>query len=62
MSYLGDIAEDATIDFMLTTNDSSGGAVAPSSAFEAADLVIYKDNSATQKSDCERHNYDVTVR
>src|SRR3990167_1669444 len=50
MKYLGDIAEDATIHFMFTTNDREGAAVAPSSAFEAADILIYKDNGATQKA------------
>lgn len=46
MEYLGDFLADETIYFQFTTNDGSGGAVAPSSAFEAADLKIYKDNAA----------------
>jgi len=50
MNYIGDFAEDSTIYIPITTNDGSGGAVAPSSAFEAADVVIYKDGSATQKT------------
>lgn len=50
MSYLGDFAEDATVRFMFTTHAQSGAPAAPSSAFEAADLVIYKDGSATQKA------------
>ena len=41
--YYGDFAEDATVRFMLTTQDKNGAAVAPSSAFEAADRKIYKD-------------------
>ena len=47
--FIGEIKEDATVDFFFTTNNKSGAAVAPSTAFEAADLIIYKDNSATQK-------------
>jgi hypothetical protein len=50
MQYLGDFAEDATVRYYLTTNDSNGAPVAPSSAFEAADFIIYKDGSATQKT------------
>ena len=48
--YLGDMVVDATLNFKFTTSDASGGAVAPSSAFEAADLKIYKDASATERS------------
>ncbi|MBW2621285.1 MAG: hypothetical protein JRD68_00135 [Deltaproteobacteria bacterium] len=44
--YLGDFLEDATVTFGFTTSDKSGGAVAPSNAFEAADLDWYKDNVA----------------
>jgi hypothetical protein len=50
MQYLGDYADDSTVRIFFTTNDGSGGAVAPSTAFEAADIVIYKNNSATQKA------------
>jgi len=50
MNYLGDFAEDATVEIPFTTNDGSGGAIAPSTAFEAADVKIYKDGSATQKT------------
>lgn len=46
MEYLGDFLADETVYFTFTTNDGSGGAVAPSSAFEAADLKIYKDGAA----------------
>jgi hypothetical protein len=49
MDYLGDFPEDSTVNIYFTTSDGSGGAVAPSSAFEAADIAIYKDNSAVQK-------------
>lgn len=50
MNYIGDFAEDATVHLYFTTSDADGAAVAPSSAFEAADLRIYKDGSATQKA------------
>jgi len=50
MKWIGDFAEDATVYIFFTTHDASGGAVAPSSAFEAADVDIYKNNSATQKT------------
>lgn len=50
MLNLGDIVEDETVDVPFTTNDAAGGAVAPSSAFEAADVKIYKDGSATEKT------------
>lgn len=50
MSYLGDFAEDATVRIPLTTHAKTGGAIAPSSAFEAADFRIYKNGSATEKA------------
>ena len=50
MNYLGDFAEDSTVYLQLTTNDREGAAVAPSSAFEADDVRIYKNNGATQKA------------
>ena len=50
MKYMGDYADDSTVRIFFTTNDGSGGAVAPSTAFEAADVRIYKNNSATQKA------------
>jgi hypothetical protein len=39
-----------TVRFAFTTSAAAGGAVAPSSGFEAADLLVYKDGSATQRS------------
>ena len=48
--YLGDFAEDATVNILFTTHDKNGGSVAPSTAFEAADVKIYKDNSDTEKT------------
>lgn len=50
MNYLGDFAEDATVYVPLTTHAAAGGAVAPSTAFEAADIRIYKNGSATEKT------------
>lgn len=50
MNYLGDFKVGATVNFNITTHAAAGGAVAPSSAFEAADLVIYKNASQTQRS------------
>jgi hypothetical protein len=50
MAYLGYRPEDSTVRFSFTTTAAAGGAVAPSSAFEAADIIIYKDGSATQKT------------
>lgn len=39
-----------TVRFKFTTNAADGSAVAPLSAFEAADVIIYKDGSATQRT------------
>lgn len=50
MNYQGDFDEDATVYIDFTTNDGAGGAVAPSSAFESADVKIYKNGSATEKT------------
>lgn len=50
MQYIGDFPESATVNIFFTTSDGSGGAVAPSTAFENADIEIYKDNSATQRA------------
>lgn len=49
--WLGDFPEDfTTVTCMFTTHDALGGPVAPLSAFEAADVIIYKNGSATQKT------------
>lgn len=49
--FLGDFPEDFTaVTCMFTTHDSTGAPVAPSSALEAADLLIYKDGNAAQKT------------
>jgi hypothetical protein len=50
MNYLGDYSEDSMIDIFFTTHSKEGGALAPSSAFEADDIRIYKNNSASQKT------------
>ena len=65
MNYLGDYLADSIVDFPFTSSDGNGGTVAPSSAFEADDLVIYKDNSAAQKVTTNgvsiQSPFDVTV-
>lgn len=43
-------AVGSTVPIHFTTNAAAGAAVAPSSAFEAADVILYKDTSATQRS------------
>lgn len=48
--YLGDFAVSAVVDHLFTTSAAAGGVVAPSSAFEVADVVVYKNHSATQRS------------
>lgn len=50
MNYLGDFKVGSSVNFNFTTHAAAGGAVAPSSAFESADLVIYKNASATQRA------------
>lgn len=51
MNWIGDFAEDfATVTILFTTHDANGAPVAPLSAFEAADVSIYKNGSATQKA------------
>ncbi|TIL34313.1 hypothetical protein [Mesorhizobium sp.] len=51
MSYIGDFPEDfTTVAIMFTTHAASGAVVAPSSGFEAADVKIYKNGSAAEKT------------
>lgn len=50
MSYLGDFVGTETIPIPITTNDGSGGRVEPNTAFEVADIRVYKGVSATQRS------------
>lgn len=49
--WLGEFPEDfATVTCMFTTHSSTGAPVAPNSAFEAADVLIYKNGNAAQKT------------
>lgn len=49
--WLGDYTEDhTTVTCMFTTHSSTGAPVAPLTAFEAADVIIYKNGSGTQKT------------
>jgi len=50
MSYKGDFVAGATVYIKFSTSDGDGGAVAPSSAFEAADIKIYKNASDTERT------------
>ena len=51
MSWLGDYTEDHTaVVCMFTTHASTGAPVAPSTSFEAADVAIYKNGNAAQKT------------
>jgi hypothetical protein len=50
MEHYGQVDASSTLRIFFTTHDTDGAAVAPSSAFEAADVRIYKDGSATQRS------------
>ena len=51
MSWLGDYAEDFTsVVCMFTTHASTGAPVAPLSAFENADVKIYKNGNAAEKT------------
>ncbi len=47
MKYLGDYAEDSTVRFFFSTNDSSGGRIGFSASLEAADVEIIKDGNIT---------------
>jgi hypothetical protein len=51
MTWLGDYPEDfTTVTVMFTTHSATGAPVAPSSAFEIADLKVYKNGSAAEKA------------
>lgn len=56
--YLGDFAVGSTVIVPFTTRDGSGGRVEPNSAFEAADVIVYKNGSATQRT--SESGYTVT--
>jgi hypothetical protein len=49
--WLGEFPEDfTTVTCMFTTHSSTGAPVAPNSAFEAADVIIYKNGNGAQKT------------
>lgn len=50
MRFLGDYATSSTINLFFTTSGSDGQAIAPSSALEIADIILYKGVSATQRT------------
>lgn len=47
---LGQVDAGSTINIWFTTHSQAGGSVAPSSAFEAADVKLYKNGSSTERS------------
>lgn len=50
MSQFRKVLKNSTVYLMYTVNDSTGAAVDPSDAFEAADFRIYKNGGATQRA------------
>jgi len=50
MTMFKTVGVGGTVRFKFTTNAATGAAVAPLSAFEAADVILYKDGSATQRT------------
>src|SRR6185369_3119024 len=51
MNWLGDYPEDfTTVAVYFTTHDVNGAPVAPLTAFESADVKIYKNGSGTEKT------------
>jgi len=44
------VPASSTVEIWFTTNAAAGGAVAPLSAFEAGDVKLYKDHTATPRS------------
>lgn len=47
---LGYIPANSTFEIQFTTHSQTGAVIAPNSAFEAADIRIYKNGSATQRT------------
>jgi len=45
MRYLGNIAAGQTLNFLFSTNDGNGAAIAPTTA---GTVSVYKDNDTTQ--------------
>ena len=56
MNYWGDFPEDSTVNIFWTTHYASGAPIAPASAFEASDLVIYKGSGAVEKTNASGIN------
>lgn len=50
MEHYGQVDASSTIRIFFTTHAADGSAVAPNSAFEAGDCILYKDGSATQRT------------
>lgn len=50
LGFYNTASSRTTVRFAFTTHAATGAPVAPSSGFEAADLLIYKDGSNTQRS------------
>lgn len=50
MDHYGVVDAGSTLYVFFTTHDTDGAPIAPSSAFEAADVRIYKNGSSTQRS------------
>lgn len=51
MNAHGNVPAGTTaLPFLITTNAADGSAVAPNSAFEAADFLLYKDGGSTQRN------------
>ncbi|TIV90625.1 MAG: hypothetical protein E5V74_29675, partial [Mesorhizobium sp.] len=51
MNYIGDFPEDfTTVTVLFSTHDGNGAPVAPSDAFEAGDVKIYKNGNVAQKT------------
>lgn len=50
MSYLGDFPVGATVRFKFATRSQVGARTDQSSAWEAADLRVYRDDSTTERS------------
>lgn len=48
--FLGDLAVGTMVSIPFSTHEAAGGNVAPSSAFEIADIRVYRGASATQRS------------
>lgn len=50
MDYLGDYLNGSTVNLYFTTHNSAGAATAPLTAYEAGDVIVYKNSSNAQKT------------